>query len=266
MPLWNVRQLKRTLSLSFTPKCLQITQHLESCRKSCGKLQLQLSAACGSPSQCLGVCVCVCVAIIIFKSFPEYSCNSAATSIAIAAGQVAACPIAIASCCLLGKPQIKQRNPGGACNQWRRKKVKKIPHIYTERKNGIQASSETRRATCNMPPTAMFWLQRAAARRGRSAARQINARCMQTSCKRATASDRARDRESKSESERASTHVSARAFICRFRFRLSSSATSSGAVAVVLAHFCCCCCGQFQCSHCALISRRCCCCCCWRCK
>lgn len=81
-------------------------------------------------------------------------------------------------------------------------------------------------------------------------------------------SDRARDRESKSESEseRASTHVSARAFICRFRFRLSSSATSSGAVAVVLAHCCCCCCGQFQCSHCALISRRCCCCCCWRCK
>lgn len=59
MPLWYVRQLKRKQFESL----LQITQqHLATCRKSCGKLQLQLSAP-----------LC---AIIIFKSFSEYSCNT----------------------------------------------------------------------------------------------------------------------------------------------------------------------------------------------
>lgn len=59
------------------------------------------------------------------------------------------------------------------------------------------------------PTTAMFWLQRAAVRRGRSAARQINARCMQTSCKssggreaRGAGGERKIKRERKREKER----------------------------------------------------------------
>lgn len=92
-------------------------------------------------------------------------------------------------------------------------------HTNTSRKNGIQASSETKRATCNMPPTAMFWLQRAAARRGRSAARQINARCMQTSCQRVRQRQRGRG-EREQERERALTSALVRLFavsasVCR---------------------------------------------------
>lgn len=63
MPLWNVRQLKRKQFESLS----QITQqHLATCRISCGKLQLQLSAP----------FVLFLFAIIIFKSFSEYSCNT----------------------------------------------------------------------------------------------------------------------------------------------------------------------------------------------
>lgn len=50
MPLRNVQQLKRVSLYRFLSRS-QITQHLESCRKSRGNLQLQLSAACGSLTQ-----------------------------------------------------------------------------------------------------------------------------------------------------------------------------------------------------------------------
>lgn len=107
MPQWNVRQLKRKQFESVS----QITQqHLATCRKSCGKLQLQLSAP-----FVLFLC-----AIIIFKSFSEYSCN---THTRTQWQPQLHLPLAeVATRCLLGKPQIKQRNPGGACNQWRHKK------------------------------------------------------------------------------------------------------------------------------------------------
>lgn len=178
---------------------------------------------------------------------------------------VAAVAIAIASCCLLGKPQIKQRNPGGACNQWRRKKVKKKAQANTHTHKHIEKEwnpSKQRDEARNMQHAADRNVLAAAC--GGEAWQVCSApdKCSLHANKLPeSATETARQRRKRA-GARASTHVSARAFICRFRFRLSSSATSSGAVAVAVAvvvavfvaH--CCCCGQFQCSHCALISRR----------
>lgn len=173
MPLWNVRQLKRKQFESLS----QITQqHLATCRKSCGKLQLQLSAP-----FVLFLC-----AIIIFKSFSEYSCNTHSGNLNCTCRR----PKLPRAVCLenhkLSREILAVHATNGATKSEKNCEEEKRRE---RRKNGIQA----RRTRRSAPPLVahatppddrnVLAVQRAAVRRGRSAARQINARCMQTSCK-----------------------------------------------------------------------------------